>query len=62
MRNLGDSKPINFYAQNSIFLSISTAKNIGNLIKSNGKYYLLGYFLNPGTGNETGYLYSVKVE
>lgn len=62
LKFLGESKPLPFFAQNSFFNAISTAKNIGNLIKSNGKYILLGYIFYPGTGDYMGYLYNVKVE
>jgi hypothetical protein len=62
LKSYFDSKALNFLASNSFFVSSSLTKNIGNLISSNGKYYLIGYMLNLGTGNEYGYLYNIKLD
>lgn len=62
LKSYFDSKVLNSMASNSIFVSSSNTKNVGNLIVSNNKYYLIGKMMNLGTGNEYGYLFSVKLD
>ncbi len=62
LKSYFDSKALNSLTSNSIFVSSSSTKNVGNLITSNGKYYLIGKMMNLGTGSEYGYLYAMKLD
>lgn len=62
IKSLNYSKQLPQLAQNGNFTARSTTKNIGNLIKSNGKFYLLGTQIPYANGETNGYLYLLNVK